>query len=149
MAQPSALYLGVTLYYKNLRNQINKSSKSWKKINEQPRKEIMILRKTSRAKSLFKRGEDLAVISSRLPFFLKAFSTSSSKLCLCFLPGDEIYEPFCNSMDISKSAHLVKRLDTKDPYGSTVAPTSTILNINSSNICHQPKLVQQRSKNSL
>ncbi|KAL9163932.1 hypothetical protein ABFS82_06G073600 [Erythranthe guttata] len=76
--------------------------------------------------------------SCRLPFFLKAFSTSCSTLCLCFFPEDEIYVPFCNSIDISKSPHFVKRLDAKDPNGSTDAPVSTILNVISSNICHQP-----------
>lgn len=69
-------------------------------------------------------------VSSRLPLFLKALSTSSKIICFCFFPMDEIYEPFCNSMDISKSPHLVKRLDTKDPNGSTVAPALAKLKIN-------------------
>lgn len=40
-----------------------------------------------------------------------------------------MYDPLCNSMDISKSPHLVKRLEAKDPNGSTVAPNSKYSNM--------------------
>lgn len=38
----------------------------------------------------------------------------------------EISAALANSMDISRSPHLVKRSDTKDPYGSTVASAFTV-----------------------
>lgn len=40
-------------------------------------------------------------------------------------------------MDKSKSPHFVKRLETKDPYGSTVAPVPTILNVPHQMCCQQ------------
>lgn len=59
-----------------------------------------------------------------LPLCLMAFIKALSNFCLCFLPEDEINEPLANSIEISKSAEHVKRLDTNDPNGSTVAPIS-------------------------
>ena len=59
---------------------------------------------------------------SKLPIFLKAFWKSTSKFCLRFFPADEIYAPLGKSIEISRSPHLVNRLDTNEPNGSTVAP---------------------------
>lgn len=61
-----------------------------------------------------------------LPLILKAFRISPSNFCFCFFPADAICEPFNNSTEISKSPHLVNRLDTNDPNGSTVAPVPKI-----------------------
>lgn len=61
-----------------------------------------------------------------LPFILKAFKTSPKKVCFCFFPADEICKPFDSSIEISKSPHRVKRLDTNDPNGSTVAPVPKV-----------------------
>lgn len=57
-----------------------------------------------------------------IPLALRAFSTSPSRLSLYFFPAADICDPLGNSMEISRSPHLVKRFDTKDPNGSTVAP---------------------------
>lgn len=73
-------------------------------------KEIIYLRKSK------------GINHESIPLAFRAFRTSSSRLSLYFFPADEIYDPLGNSMEISRSPHLVKRFDTKDPNGSTVAP---------------------------
>jgi hypothetical protein len=62
----------------------------------------------------------------KLPLILKACRKFTSNVCFCFLPADPMWEPFNNSIEISKSPHRVKRLDTNDPNGSTIAPVPKI-----------------------
>lgn len=57
-----------------------------------------------------------------LPLRLIALIRALRSLCLSFFPEDEMNEPFVNSTEMSKSPDRVKRFDTNDPYGSTVAP---------------------------
>lgn len=38
-----------------------------------------------------------------------------------------MYDPLDSSIEMSKSPHLEKRLDTNDPNGSTVAPEAPVV----------------------
>lgn len=58
----------------------------------------------------------------KLPFLRKALIISLNNPCLRCFPTDEMSEPLGNSTEISRSPHLVQRLETKEPKGSTVAP---------------------------
>ena len=53
---------------------------------------------------------------------LQSFSSFFDKLCLRSFSTYEIYPPLGKLIEISMSLHLVKRLDTNDPNGSTAAP---------------------------
>lgn len=59
--------------------------------------------------------------------FLRALNRSANRLCLYFFPTNVMSELLFSWIDISKSPHFVKRLDTNDPNGSTVAPVQTTL----------------------
>lgn len=56
------------------------------------------------------------------PEALIARSNCASKVCFCFFPVNKIDEPLNKSTEMSKSPHRVKRFETKDPNGWTVAP---------------------------
>lgn len=58
------------------------------------------------------------------PEALIARSNSASKVCFCFFPVNKIDAPLNKSTEMSKSPHLVKRFETKDPNGWTVAPNN-------------------------